>query len=71
MFCNFSILAVLVYVTLSLALELAFSSLYRDEVRMTENDITSIVAASSMLQMVSGWEGGDLGREGGRECEGG
>lgn len=34
------------------ALELAFSSLYRDEVHMTESDIPSTVAAASMLQLV-------------------
>jgi BTB/POZ domain-containing protein 13 len=33
------------------ALDLAFSSLYRDEVHMSATDITSTVAAASMLQM--------------------
>ena len=43
------------------ALELAFSSLYRDEVHLSEGDITGTVAAASMLQMVR-----ERGSEGGR-----
>ena len=34
------------------ALDLAFSSLYRDDVHLTETEICSTVAAASMLQMV-------------------
>ena len=36
------------------ALDLAFSSLYRDEVHLVESEICSIIAAASMLQLVSG-----------------
>ena len=36
------------------ALDLAFSSLYRDEVHLVESEICSVIAAASMLQLVSG-----------------
>ena len=35
------------------ALDLAFSSLYRDEVHLVESEICSVIAAASMLQLVS------------------
>ena len=36
------------------ALDLAFSSLYRDEVHLVETEICSVISAASMLQLVSG-----------------
>lgn len=36
------------------ALDLAFSSLYRDEVHLVESEICSVISAASMLQLVSG-----------------
>ena len=36
------------------ALELAFESLYRDDVFLTESQLPSTVAAASMLQLVGG-----------------
>ena len=51
MVLNFSLL----YYTLitRIALDLAFSSLYRDEAYVTEEALTSTVAAAAMIQMVS------------------
>ena len=39
-----------------IALNVAFSSLYRDEFPLDETQMCSIVAASSMLQLVCNWE---------------
>ena len=47
-------------------MELAFSSLYKDEIHLNESDITGTVAAASMLQMVRGEKKREGGGEGGR-----